>query len=147
MYSPLYLNPVAGDPFAAFPAMRKWRTGATPEDSSALRRQPASTVPMSRSTLQAASPAQRHRLPACQTGARLREHGGARRARASVLRLAEFGIRLDDPLASIRAGGVPQNTVDSSVFRIPLDGSAPSALKVAGSPIDQFAFLEATMDT
>jgi hypothetical protein len=31
---------------------------------------------------------------------------------------------------------------DSAVFRIPLDGSAPSALKAAGSPIDQFAFLE-----
>src|SRR5262249_52509731 len=30
----------------------------------------------------------------------------------------------------------------SAVFRIPLDGSAPSALKVAGSPIDQFSFLE-----
>jgi hypothetical protein len=28
------------------------------------------------------------------------------------------------------------------VFRIPLDGSAPTALKVAGSPIDQFSFLE-----
>jgi hypothetical protein len=28
------------------------------------------------------------------------------------------------------------------VFRIPLDGGAPSALKVAGSPVDQFSFLE-----
>jgi hypothetical protein len=28
------------------------------------------------------------------------------------------------------------------VFRIPLDGSAPSALKAAGSPVDQFSFLE-----
>jgi hypothetical protein len=28
------------------------------------------------------------------------------------------------------------------VFRIPLDGEAPAALKVAGSPIDQFSFLE-----
>src|SRR5512134_3758155 len=33
-------------------------------------------------------------------------------------------------------------TAGSSLFRIPLDGSAPSALKVAGSPIDQFSFLE-----
>jgi hypothetical protein len=32
--------------------------------------------------------------------------------------------------------------VKSAVFRIPLDGAAPSALKVAGSPIDQFSFLE-----
>jgi hypothetical protein len=32
--------------------------------------------------------------------------------------------------------------VKSAVFRIPLDGGAPSALKAAGSPIDQFSFLE-----
>ena len=30
----------------------------------------------------------------------------------------------------------------SALFRIPLDGGAPTALKVAGSPIDQFSFLE-----
>ncbi|OQA30057.1 MAG: hypothetical protein BWY57_03070 [Betaproteobacteria bacterium ADurb.Bin341] len=30
----------------------------------------------------------------------------------------------------------------SAVFRIPLDGSAPTALKTAGAPIDQFSFLE-----
>jgi hypothetical protein len=28
------------------------------------------------------------------------------------------------------------------VYRMPLDGSAPSALKVSGSPVDQFSFLE-----
>src|SRR5512134_2010915 len=33
-------------------------------------------------------------------------------------------------------------TAGSSLFRIPLGGSAPSALKTAGSPIDQFSFLE-----
>src|SRR5690606_38292859 len=31
---------------------------------------------------------------------------------------------------------------NAAVFRIPLDGAAPSALKTAGSPIDQFSFLE-----
>jgi hypothetical protein len=31
---------------------------------------------------------------------------------------------------------------NSSLFRIPLDGGAPSALKVRGTPIDQFSFLE-----
>jgi hypothetical protein len=36
----------------------------------------------------------------------------------------------------------PSSTPGSAVFRIPLDGSAPSALKTAGSPIDQFSFLE-----
>ena len=30
----------------------------------------------------------------------------------------------------------------SMVYRMPLDGSAPSALNVSGSPVDQFSFLE-----
>jgi hypothetical protein len=34
------------------------------------------------------------------------------------------------------------NAAASSLFRIPLDGSAPSALKTAGSPVDQLSFLE-----
>src|SRR5215510_13843467 len=32
----------------------------------------------------------------------------------------------------------------STVFRMPLDGSGPSALRVSGSPVDQFSFLEST---
>src|SRR4029079_16500497 len=31
-YTPLYLNPWQGVPFAQFPAVRKWRNGATPEE-------------------------------------------------------------------------------------------------------------------
>jgi hypothetical protein len=31
---------------------------------------------------------------------------------------------------------------DSMLYKMPLDGSAPSALGVAGSPVDQFSFLE-----
>lgn len=31
---------------------------------------------------------------------------------------------------------------DAMLYRMPLDGSAPSALGVAGSPVDQFSFLE-----
>src|SRR6185369_16457482 len=30
----------------------------------------------------------------------------------------------------------------SLVFRMPLDGSGPSALRVSGSPVDQFSFLQ-----
>jgi hypothetical protein len=34
------------------------------------------------------------------------------------------------------------NSTNSAVFRIPLDGGAPTALKTSGSPIDQMSFLE-----
>jgi hypothetical protein len=39
------------------------------------------------------------------------------------------------PLTDRRAGG-------STVYRMPLDGGAPSAVKVTGSPVDQFSFTE-----
>src|SRR4029078_6215201 len=31
-YTPLYLNPWQGVQYSAFPAVRKWRNGATPEE-------------------------------------------------------------------------------------------------------------------
>ncbi|MBI3045222.1 MAG: hypothetical protein HYY78_20605 [Betaproteobacteria bacterium] len=38
----------------------------------------------------------------------------------------------------------PAAAPGSAVFRIPLDGAAPTALKTAGSPIDPFSFLESS---
>jgi len=35
-----------------------------------------------------------------------------------------------------------ETRMQSMVYRMPLDGSAPSALRVSGSPVDQFSFLE-----
>lgn len=37
-----------------------------------------------------------------------------------------------------------QQRAQSLLYRMPLDGSAPSALKVSGGPIDQFSFLESS---
>jgi hypothetical protein len=42
----------------------------------------------------------------------------------------------------VSPGSVYVWNVNSGIFRIPLDGSAPSMLKASGSPIDQFSFLE-----
>jgi len=36
----------------------------------------------------------------------------------------------------------PHGQANSMLYRMPLDGSAPSALRVSGSPVDQFSFLE-----
>jgi hypothetical protein len=44
--------------------------------------------------------------------------------------------------ASAWQRGRESDAPGSALFRIPLEGSAPSALKVAGSPIDQLSFLE-----
>jgi hypothetical protein len=42
----------------------------------------------------------------------------------------------------VSPGAVFVWAANSSLFRIPLDGGAPSALRVSGTPIDQFSFLE-----
>ncbi len=42
---------------------------------------------------------------------------------------------------------LPQPASASAVFRIPLDGAAPSALKTTGVPIDQMSFLEGSDGT
>jgi len=39
-------------------------------------------------------------------------------------------------------GGAQKTANRSSVFRMPLDGSAPSAIKASGSPVDQLSFLQ-----
>jgi hypothetical protein len=43
---------------------------------------------------------------------------------------------------SYRRNQLPTMPMPAAVFRLPLDGSAPSAIKTQGSPIDQFSFLE-----
>jgi hypothetical protein len=40
------------------------------------------------------------------------------------------------------SGRDPEAPESSTLFRLPLDGGAPSALTVAGTPVDQFSFLE-----
>lgn len=39
-------------------------------------------------------------------------------------------------------GGTVGNATPGQLYRIPLDGSAPGAVQVAGSPVDQFSFAE-----
>src|SRR5262249_4722164 len=40
----------------------------------------------------------------------------------------------------------PRSKESSMLYRMPLDGSSPSAIGVSGSPVDQFSFLESEDD-
>ena len=137
-YSPLYLNPWAGDPYAQFPALRKWRPGATPADFKRIA--PATRI--------------------YRTDEELDPYAGVALHTVSVCELAKPELECESTAVMGPPGRVfyvsPSSvfvwttqwrrgaaaTAGSSLFRIPLDGSAPSALKTAGSPIDQFSFLE-----
>ena len=140
-YSPLYLNLYGSDPYASFPAVRKWRPGATPADFKRIA--PATRI--------------------YRTDEPLDPHAGIALHSVSICDLAKPELECESTAVMGPPGRVfyvsPKSVFvwttswhrahanqaaspRSSLFRIPLDGSAPSALKVAGSPIDQFSFLE-----
>jgi hypothetical protein len=126
-YTPLYLNPWA-DPSAQFPAFRKWRSGAT--EAEFKRIAPATRIYRSDEPLDPHQGVALHSVTVCDLAA-------AELACESSAVLGPAGR-----VFYVSPGSVYVWNVKSAVFRIPLDGAAPSALKVSGSPIDQFSFLE-----
>jgi hypothetical protein len=127
-YTPLYLNPWSAEPFAQFPAMRKWRAGATQAEFRRIA--PATRIYRSDEPLDPQQGVALHSVTVCDLAA-------AELACESSAVLGPAGR-----VFYVSPDSVYVWNVKSAVFRMPLDGSAPSALKVAGSPIDQFSFLE-----
>jgi hypothetical protein len=120
-YTPLYLNP--SRPHDGLPAMRRWGDGEF------KRIAPATRIYRSDEPLQA---------------------WGTALHTVSICDLATQELECESTAVLGPAGRVfyvsPESVfvwnAKSAVFRIPLDGTAPSALKVSGSPVDQFSFLE-----
>jgi hypothetical protein len=120
-YTPLYLHPHRG--YDAMPAMRKWG------EREFKRIAPATRIYRSDEPL---------------------EPWGTALHTVSICDLAKAELDCESTAVLGPAGRAfyvsPESVfvwnVRSALFRIPLDGSAPSALKVAGSPVDQFSFLE-----
>ncbi|MCC6209889.1 MAG: beta-propeller domain-containing protein [Burkholderiales bacterium] len=127
-YTPLYLNPWHGNYEDALPALRRWRPGAT---SAEFRRiAPATRIYRSDEPLDPFRGLALHSVTVCDLA----------QAEMSCESAAVLGPR--GRVFYVSAGSVYVWNVNSAVFRIPLDGSAPSALKANGSPVDQFSFLE-----
>jgi hypothetical protein len=53
-----------------------------------------------------------------------------------------FYVSPDSVYVWATSWGWDNNRNQSLLFRMPLDGSGPSALRVSGSPVDQFSFLQ-----
>lgn len=137
-YTPLYLNPSAEDPFESFPAVRKWRKGATSDE---FRRIVSATRvyrperPINSTYLAL------HTVTVCDLS-----NGGFACEATAVL--GPWGrVFYVSPQAVyvwvtewVRRGETART--ESMLYRMPLDGSAPSAVAVSGSPVDQFSFLE-----
>jgi len=123
-YSPLYLNPWRGSPYDALPAMRQWGQGEF------KRIAPATRIYRSDEPLDPAQGLALHTVSVCDL------------AKAEMTCESTSVMGPSGRVFYVSPNSVFVWNVKSAVFRIPLDGSAPSSLKVAGSPIDQFSFLE-----
>jgi hypothetical protein len=136
-YTPLRLD--LRDPFATFPAMRRWRPDAVPADFRRIA--PATRIYRTDEDLDAFGGVALHTVTTCDVAK-------AELDCESTAVLGPPGRVFYVSPASVfvwtsawqRRGA--EGAARSAVFRIPLDGSAPSALKTAGTPIDQFSFLE-----
>ena len=122
-----------------FPAMRRWHAGATPAEFRRIA--PATRIYRADDVRSVRRRSAAHGLGVRPREARdgMREHRGAwvRRDACSTSRRARCTC------GPSRGAPRPDGSQPpAAVYRIPLDGSAPSALRTAGSPVDQFSFLE-----
>lgn len=138
MYSPLYVHPYAQDPLAALPAVRRWRPQATPADFKRIP--PARRIYRADDDLDPRDGLAFHSVTlcdlaqpelACESTAVLGPAGRVFYVSPTAVYVWASPPRQRTPTAS-----------RSAVYRIPLDGSAPTALKVAGGPVDQLSFLD-----
>jgi len=138
-YTPLYVDPGSGDPFQSFPAVRKWHKGATPQE---FRRIVSATqVYKPEHPLDSAYGVALHTVTICDLA-----KGDFDCKATSVVGPAGRVFYVSPESVYIwltdweRQGD--KTTTRSQLYRLPFDGSAPSALEVSGSPVDQFSFLE-----
>ena len=132
-YTPLYLN-MRGDPFASFPAMRRWHAAATPAEFKRIA--PATRIYRTDDEVDPQG-LTLHTVTTCDL---------ARRDMAcestGVLGPAGRTFYVSQGSVYVWTTQYRDQRQASSVFRIPLETGAPAALKTAGSPVDQMSFLE-----
>ncbi|HEY1403839.1 MAG TPA: beta-propeller domain-containing protein [Pyrinomonadaceae bacterium] len=144
-YTPLYFSPDADDPFAAFPAIRKWRKGA--KDTEFRRIVPATRVyraerqPQERAGTALSHATALHTVTVCDLAQSEMACEGTAvvGSPGRVFYVSESSVYV---WVSEWAHEGVQVRSRSMLYQMPLDGSEPSALGVAGSPVDQFSFLE-----
>ena len=140
-YTPLYLNPGAEDPSASFPAVRKWHKGATKGEF--RRIVSATSIYRTQRPIESLYGIALHTVTICDLS-----NGGFTCEATSVLGPAGrvFYVSPEAVYVWITdwADRGENSQVQSLLYRMPLDGSAPSAVAVSGSPVDQFSFLESS---
>ena len=136
-YAPQYLYPGVEDVFGSFPAVRRWHRGAKANE---FRRIVSATSVYRPEAELAVDDMALHTVTVCDLS-----NGGFDCQGTSVLGPA--GRVFYESPDSVYVWTTsweehPKDKSSSIVFRMPLDGSGPSALRASGSPVDQFSFLQ-----
>jgi hypothetical protein len=138
-YSPLYFYPGADNPFQSFPAVRRWHKGATASEFQRIV--PATRVYRPQGEFNTGYGMALHTVTTCDLG-----NGGFDCQATSVIGPAGRVFYVSPAAVYVWATSWThygkEAKTQSLLFRMPLDGSGPSALNVSGSPVDQFSFLE-----
>ena len=135
-YAPQYFYAGAEDPFGSFPAVRKWHKDAKPEEF--RRIVPATRVYRPQTDFPVDYPSALHTVTVCDLA-----NGGFDCQATSVIGPPGHVFYVSPDAVFVWAGSWDRGRGNRSLlFRMPLDGSGPSALRVSGSPVDQFSFLQ-----
>ncbi len=138
-YSPLHLSLHDDDVFGAFPAMRKWRRGA--KKSEFRRIAAAHSVYRPATPMRSRSGIALHTVTVCDLAKRNMDCNAT-----SVMGPPGRVFYVSPSSVYVWTSERMETTEGqrSHVYRMPLDGSGPSALRVQGAPVDQFSFLESS---
>jgi hypothetical protein len=149
-YTPTILHPVGRNPWDMLPAMRRWHPDSTPADFTRIL--PAHRIYRTDDDFDPREVLALHTVTSCDLGSAAMTCestavlGPAGRvfyvSQGSVFVWTSSWGRRAAPHDGWPAPHRPSARPLSAVFRIPLDGAAPSAIKTAGVPIDQMSFLE-----
>jgi hypothetical protein len=135
-YSPTVLSPW-GAPWAQMmPAMRRW--GPVPNEFERIL--PATRIHRTDDEFDPREPLALHTITRCELGG----DAGLACDSSAVLGPAGrvFYVSAGSVYVWTHSRGREAGGANASVFRLPLDGSAPSGLKTVGTPTDQFSFHE-----
>lgn len=135
-YAPQYLDFDERDPLQGFPAVRKWRSG--PAANEFRRIVPATRVYRPETEFDVYYGAALHSVTVCDLA-----NGGFDCHATSAIGPPGHVFYVSPDSVYVWTSSWERGGRNKSVlFRMPLDGSGPSALSVSGSPVDQFSFLQ-----
>lgn len=140
-YTPSYVS--LADPLSSFPAMRRWHRGARKDEFQRI----AAPTRVYRTTYDpnVDGGVALHTVTVCDLsrGDNLTcQATSVVGAPGRVFYVSPESVYVWTNEYNYHRGENERRESRATLYRMPLDGSAPSALRVSGSPVDQFSFLE-----